>query len=75
MYIGLCKFGSHNLRTIIFQWITVLEYLFLSTEIYISVDKARYSKPFVENYLDTSTIKQDSKFHKTTLPHDMILTK
>ena len=42
---------------------------------YISVDKARYATSDVEKYLDTATIKGISKFHKTTLPYDMIFTK
>ena len=42
---------------------------------YISVDKSRYATPVVEKYLDTFTIKENSKFHKTTLNHDMIFTK
>ena len=42
---------------------------------YISVDQAIYDKYVVAKYLDTSTIKENSKFHKTTLPNDMILTK
>ena len=29
----------------------------------------------VENYLDTATIKENPKFHKITLPHDIIFTK
>ena len=39
------------------------------------MDKARYDTAVVENYLDTDTIKKNSKFHKTNLPHDIILTK
>ena len=42
---------------------------------YIAVDKARYAASVVEKYLDTATIKYNSKFHNTTFPHDMILTK
>ena len=41
----------------------------------ISVDQARYDTYFVEKDLDTSTIKENSRFHETTLPHDMISTK
>ena len=41
----------------------------------ISVDTDRYSKSVVEKYLDTTTIKENPKFHKTTLPHDTIFTK
>ena len=33
-----------------------------------------YDTSIVEIYLETATIKENSKFHKTTLPHDMILT-
>ena len=56
-------------------------HLFISISIshikdhYISVDQARYGTSAVEWYLDTSTIKYSSKFHKTTLPHDIIFTK
>ena len=42
---------------------------------YISGYHSRYAKYVVAKYLDTATIKQNSKFHKTTLPHDMIFTK
>ena len=42
---------------------------------YISVDQARYATPVVVNCLDTDTIKWNTKFHKTTLPHDIIFTK
>ena len=38
----------------------------------ISADQDRYAIGVVSKYLDTSTIKENSKFHKTTLPHDMI---
>ena len=41
----------------------------------ISVDKARYATSIVANYLDTSTVKVNNKFYKTTLPSDMIFTK
>ena len=33
----------------------------------ISVFKARYDTSIVEKYLDTSTIKENSKFDQTTL--------
>ena len=42
---------------------------------YISMDQARYGTSVVEKYLGTATIKENSKFHKTTLPNDMIFTK
>ena len=42
---------------------------------YISVDQARYDTSVIEKYLDTFTIKENYKFHKTTLPHNMIFTK
>ena len=41
----------------------------------LSVDQAKYATSVIKDYLDTSTIKENPKFHKTTLPHDMILTK
>ena len=42
---------------------------------YISVDQGRYATSVVSNYLDTVTIKKNSKFYKTTLPYDIIFTK
>ena len=42
---------------------------------YISVDQDRYATSVVTKYLDTETIKENTKFHKTTLTHDMIFTK
>ena len=41
----------------------------------IFVDQARYATSIVEKYLDTSTVKSSTKFHKTTLPYAMIFTK
>ena len=41
----------------------------------ISVDQARYATSIVEKYLDTTKKKENSMFHKTTLPNDMIFTK
>ena len=41
----------------------------------ILVDQACYDTSVVAKYLDTATIKDNSKFHKTTLPHDIIFTK
>ena len=38
----------------------------------ISVDQDRYATSVVEKYLDTSTIKENSNYHKTTLPQDVI---
>ena len=42
---------------------------------YISVGQARYATSVVAKYLETSTIKENSKFHKTTSPHDIIFNK
>ena len=42
---------------------------------YISVYQARYATFVVAEYLETATIKENSKFHKTTLTNDMMLTK
>ena len=42
---------------------------------YISVDTDSYDTSAVAKYLDTAAIKENSNFHKTNLPHDMILTK
>ena len=39
------------------------------------MDQARYATSVVEKCIDTATIKLNSKFHKSTLTHDMILTK
>ena len=41
----------------------------------ISVDQARYDIAVVSKYLDTTTVNGNSRFHKTTLPQDMIFTK
>ena len=41
----------------------------------ISVDQARYATSVVAKYLDTATVKVNTKFYKTTLPADMIITK
>ena len=43
--------------------------------IFVSVDQDRYTSSVVSKYQDTSRTKENSKFHKTTLPHDMIFTK
>ena len=37
--------------------------------------QAIYATYFVAKYLDTATIKENLKFHKRNLPHDMIFTK
>ena len=41
----------------------------------ISVDQAIYATSVVSKYLDTVTIKDERKFHKNALPHDMVFTK
>ena len=41
----------------------------------ISVDQDIYATSIVEKYLDTATVNASTKFHKTTLPSDMIFTK
>ena len=41
----------------------------------ISVNQTIYAPYIVETYLDTATIKENPRFHKNTLPHDMIFTK
>ena len=41
----------------------------------ISVDQAIYATYIVAKYLDTDKVKASTKFYKTTLPSDMILTK
>ena len=42
---------------------------------YITVNQDRYATSIVTKYLDTATIKENSNFHKTTFPHDMIFSK
>ena len=42
---------------------------------YITVNQDRYATFIVTKYLDTATIKENSNFHKTALPHDMIFAK
>ena len=44
-------------------------------EYFIPVDQDIYATSVVEKYLDTTTIKENPKFHRTTLSHDVILTK
>ena len=44
-------------------------------EYFTSKDQARYDTNVVSKYLDTSKIKVYSKFHKITLPRDMVFTK
>ena len=39
------------------------------------MDQSRYATSIVAKYLDTATVKASKKFHKTTLPADMIFTK
>ena len=39
------------------------------------MDQDRYATSVVAKYLETSTIKENPKFHNTTLTHDMIITK
>ena len=39
------------------------------------MDQARYATYIVANYLDTATVKANTKFYKTTFPSDMIFTK
>ena len=41
----------------------------------IYVDQARYFTSIVAKYLDTAIVKESTKFYKTTLPSDMILSK
>ena len=42
---------------------------------YILVDQDIYTTYFDAKYLDTATVKENSKFHKTILHNDMIFTK
>ena len=41
----------------------------------IYVDQDRYHTSDVAKYLDTATVKESTKFYKTTLPSDIIFTK
>ena len=41
----------------------------------ISVYHLRYATSIVSKYLDTATVNTGTKFYKTTLPSEMILTK
>ena len=41
----------------------------------ISVYQSSYATAVVPDYPDTVTVKENPEFHKTTFPHDMILTK
>ena len=41
----------------------------------IPADQAIYATSVVAKYLDTATITENSKFRKTDLPYDIILTK
>ena len=41
----------------------------------IYVDQARYTTSIVTKYLETDTVKTNTKFYKTTLPSAMIFTK
>ena len=42
---------------------------------FISVYQYRYDTSIVANYLDTATVKTSTKYYKTTLPSDIIVTK
>ena len=54
---------------------------FMSIRIYqmndhsISMDRDISATSIIEKYLDTSTVKSITIFHKTTFPVDMIFTK
>ena len=41
----------------------------------ISVDQSRCDTSDVAKYIHTDLIQENSKFHKTTLPHYMVFTK
>ena len=42
---------------------------------FISVDQARYDTAVVSKYIDTATVNENSRFHKTAFSQDMIFTK
>ena len=39
------------------------------------MDQDRCGTSVVSKYIETATIKENSKFCKTSLPHDMVFTK
>ena len=41
----------------------------------ISVDQVRYTPAVVSTYINTVTIKENSEYHNTNLPHDMVFSK
>ena len=41
----------------------------------IPLDQDGYDTSVAAKYLETATIKDNSKFHKTNLPHDIIFIK
>ena len=41
----------------------------------IYLDQDRYANSVVAKYLDNATVKASTKFHKTTLPYEIIFTK
>ena len=77
----LVKWLVDTLRNIFHVNFLENEYWFISIQIsqlkgyYISVDKYSYASCFFVNCIDTVTLKENSKFRNTTLPHDMIFTK
>ena len=54
-------------------FISIIIYQMKGNSVY--VDQARCATSVVSKYLDTVTVKESTKFYKTTLPYDMILTK
>ena len=80
-YEELGKWFVDTLRNIFHMKLLEYAHWFMSIRIsqlkdnYISLDQARYATYVVENYLDTATIKENPKFHKITLPHDIVFTK
>ena len=41
---------------------------------YISVDHVMYDTSTIAKYLDTATVKENSKSHNITLPHDILFS-
>ena len=78
---ALGKWFVDNLGHRIHVNFLVYAHLFMSIRISqmkyhsISVDQARYDTSIVEKYLDTDTVKANTKFYNTILPSDMIFTK
>ena len=78
-YLG--KWWINTLRNIFHVNFLVYAHCFMPIRISqmkdhsIYVDRDRYATSIVAKYLYTATVKASTKFHKTTLPYDMIFIK